>query len=251
MLDDLEVYQDINLTRERLHEQIADKIQQLITAQELQPGDRLPPDRKLAAMLNVSRPTVREALRLLQHRGLVTMKPGSGTYVTQMGSEPVVRSVERFFSARDCSFEHLMQVRELLEPGTAALAALHATPDDIEALRRGVEALEQAFQSGRPDQLALAESDFHTAVGNASGNPLLAAITASITHLVRIWTRESSTTIVNTDANRSHRMILQAILDRDPNRAREASELHTRSNRQVLLSVERGRRRSKPSRSNT
>jgi len=161
-----------------------------------------------------------------------------------MGPEPVIRTIERFFSVRDCSFEALMQVRELLEPGTAALAAVKATPEDIETLRQGVETLEQAFRSGDPKQLALADSEFHVAMANASGNQLLAALTAGIAHLVRKWTEEVSTTVFAEDVNKSHRVILQAIADRDPDRAREACTSHMRMARDVLLdsSTEQGQK---------
>jgi DNA-binding FadR family transcriptional regulator len=161
-----------------------------------------------------------------------------------MGPGPVVQSIERFFSVRDCSFEALMQVRELLEPGTAALAAVKATPEDIETLRQGVETLEQAFRSGDPKQLALADSEFHVAMANASGNQLLAALTAGIAHLVRKWTEEVSTTVFAEDVNKSHRVILQAIADGDPDRAREACASHMRMARDVLLdsSIEQGQK---------
>ena len=235
MTDDWGPYHDITLTREGLHVQIADRLQELITSQELQPGDRLPPDRQLAEMLNVSRPTVREALRLLQQWGLVNVKPGSGTYVTRMGTGPVIQTIGRFFSVRDGSFEDMMQVRDLLEPGTAAAAAVHATPESIEALRQRVDAVEQAFQSGDPRQLALADSRFHIEMANASGNQLLAALTAGISHLVRKWTEKTSATVLAEDVNKSHRVILQAIVDRDPDRAREACMAHNRMARDVLL----------------
>jgi len=235
MTNDWELYNDIALTRKGLHVQIADKIQGLITSQELQPGDRLPPDRQLAEMLSVSRPTVREALRLLHQRGLVDVKPGSGTYVTRMGPGPVIQTIERFFSVRDCSFEDLMQVRDLLEPGTAALAAVEATPEAIETLGQRVEAVEQTFQSGNPAQLALADSRFHVELAIASGNQLLVALTAGIAHLVRKWTEELSSTVLAEDVNKSHRVILQAIANRDPDRAREACALHMRLARDVLL----------------
>jgi GntR family transcriptional repressor for pyruvate dehydrogenase complex len=229
---------DIDLVRERLHEQIAGNIQELVAARELQPGDRLPPERDLAEFLNVSRPTVRDALRLLQHRGLVTMKPGSGTYVTEMGTAPVAESIERFFSVKDCSYEDLMQVRELLEPGAAAMAAANATPEDIRILRQGVETLEQAFQLHDSKRLALAESSLHRAIVNASKNELLIAVYAGIAHLVEKWIGQTSTVVFAEDVNKHHRVILDAIAAGDLDRAREAMASHMRMSRQVLLDTE-------------
>jgi len=236
-MEDLTVYRDITVSRGSLHEQIADRIQAFIVERRINPGARIPSDRALAKTLNVSRPTVRAALHLLQHRGLVLIKPGSGTYVTSLGSAPIIESVERFFSVKDCSFDDLMQVRELIEPGAAALAAANATLEDIEVLERKVEALELAFETGGPRELALADSEFHTVVGNASHNPLLAAIAASITHLVRDWTEESSTKGFVPEVNRTHRMIFQAIVERNPEEARKASLSHTSLAREVLSSL--------------
>jgi DNA-binding FadR family transcriptional regulator len=238
--DDLGLYQDINLTRERLHVQIADRIQGLIAEQKLQPGDRLPPDRLLASMLEVSRPTVREALRLLQHRGLVYAKPGSGTYVTEMGSGPIIQSIERFFSARECTFEDLMQVRDLLEPGTAALAAISASPEDIEGLRQRVLVLEEAFHSGDPSRLASADSGFHVELAKASGNQLLAALTASFAHLNEKWTEQVSSSVLAEDVNKSHRAIVEAIADGDAERARQMCEAHMEMAREVLVEPSTG-----------
>ena len=118
-----EIYRNIKIENQGLVERIANKIQELIISRELKQGDKLPPDRTLSELMNVSRPTVREALRLLQHRGLVKIKPGSGTTVTIMGVKSIIESMDRFFSMSEGSFKDLMQVRKLLEPGTAALAA--------------------------------------------------------------------------------------------------------------------------------
>ena len=234
--EDLGLY-DIDLVRERLHEQIADKIQELIVTRELQPGDRLPPERELAKTLGVSRPTVREALRLLQHWGLVTMKPGSGTYVIKMGAAPIVRSVERFFSVTDCSSEDLIQIRALLEPEAAALAAVNKTPEDIKALKQTVEAMAQALQSRDREQLISADMEFHLAMVNASGNKLLAVMFASIYHLIRSSIQEGVENVFYDEGSiELHRMILDAILDGDPDRAREAIGSHLEVTRDIHVS---------------
>ena len=223
----------MDLTRSRLHEQIADKIQEMVTARKLQPGGKLPADRRLAEMLQVSRPTVREALHLLEHRGFLVMKPGSGTYVTKMGSEFIVQSVDRFFSMTDCSFEDLLQVRELLEPGAAALAAVNATAEDRAALEESFTALDAAFRSGDPKWLATTNADFHKAIASASGNQLLAAMSDSIAHLVIKWTEKTSTVVFDEDTDRLHREIVQAILDRNPEGARAAAATHVQLSRRA------------------
>jgi GntR family transcriptional repressor for pyruvate dehydrogenase complex len=228
-----EHYETMELTRSRLHEQIADKIQEMVSARKLKPGGKLPPDRQLAEMLQVSRPTVREALHLLEHRGLITMKPGSGSFVSKINSQYIVQSVDRFFSMTDCSFEDLLQVRELIEPGAAALAATNANAEQRTVLTEKFTALDEAFKSGNPKRLATTNAEFHKAIASASGNQLLAAMSDSIAHLVAKWTEQTSAEVFNEDTDRLHTEILQAIMERESERARAAAATHVQMSRKA------------------
>jgi GntR family transcriptional regulator, transcriptional repressor for pyruvate dehydrogenase complex len=236
------VYDDISLARDPLHEQIADKIQDMVASQRIRPGERLPNERDLARMLGVSRPTIREAMRLMVHRGLVTRKPGEGTIVIPLGTEPVSESLERYFWVKECSHEHLMQVREMLEPDAAGLAAGRASLADVRTLWVKLEALDSAFLAGDPKGLAQADSEFHIAVAEISGNPLLAAIIAGIDHLVRRWNEITSAEILDEDAEKSHLPILWAIERGDAARAREAAAAHIALSRQVFRGTRSARR---------
>ncbi len=158
-------------------------------------------------------------MRLLEHRGLVVRRAGSGTYVIPMSSDPVVESLDRFFWVTESSFEDLAQVREMIEPGAAALAAVHASEEDMARLLETVHALEEAFATGQPIRLSQAEAEFHGALAKASGNQLLAAITASLNHLTEKWTMKHSSVVFDADVNHTHRMIVEAIVARDPDRA--------------------------------
>ena len=228
------LYSEINLNRGSLHEQIADQIQAMIAAQRLQPGEKLPNERDLAKTLSVSRPTIREAMRLMQHRGLIMRKPGGGTYLIQMSTAAVSESLDRYFWIKDCSYRDLLQVREALEPVAAALAAAHVTPEEIRLLEDRLAKLNEGFLSGDPRMLATTDSEFHIAIAQASGNALLAAICAGIDDLVRKWNEKSSTEIFDEPATKSHLAILLAIKDHDPQRAREAALAHIRLSRQVF-----------------
>jgi GntR family galactonate operon transcriptional repressor len=156
-----------------------------------------------------------------------------------MGSEFIVQSVDRFFTMTDCSFEDLLQVRELIEPGAAALAAINATPEDRAALEENFTALDAAFRSGDPKWLATTNAAFHKAIASASGNQLLAAMSDSIAHLVVKWTEETSTNVFNEDTDRLHREILQAIMDRNPERARTAAATHVQMSWQAYRARQR------------
>ncbi len=240
MQDGLALYSEIPLTREQLHEQIADAIQSLVVAQKLTPDERLPPERELAKALNVSRPTLREALRLLQSRGLLERKPGSGTYVKQMSPAPIIKSVESFFLVSDCSYTDLMQVRLLLEPCASALAATQASADDLGLLEQRLEAIEAAFDTGDATRLAAADAQFHMQVARACGNRLLAAMEAAIDHLVREWTRVSAARVFDRQVMEQHRAILAAIRAHAPEAAQAAMAAHIRRQEGILQKALKG-----------
>jgi DNA-binding FadR family transcriptional regulator len=131
----------------------------------------------------------------------------------------------------------MMQVRELLEPEAAAGAAVSATSEEIDTLRWSLEGLEQAFRSRDPRVLALAESQLHNAMANASGNPLLAALTVSISDLLIGWAERTATQGFAEDVNKSHRVIVEAITARDPQRARQACMSHMQMSRRARASL--------------
>jgi GntR family transcriptional repressor for pyruvate dehydrogenase complex len=231
---DPKLYNEITLVRGQLYEQIADAIQALVVDQKIQPGERLPPERELAAALNVSRPTIREALRLLQSRGLLLRKPGYGTYVTALSPDSLVKTMERFFFIADCSYDDLMQVRVLLEPATSALAAQKATDQQIEWLGEKLATIEGRFEARAVDEYASADSQFHVAIAEASGNTLLAAVAAGIDHLVRKWNELSAAEIFDEQVMKSHRSIFEAIKDRDADQAHNVMLAHIHMSQSIF-----------------
>ncbi len=125
----------------RLYQALAEKLTRLIASGEFKPGDRLPAERELAAMYNVSRPTVREAVIALEIEGLVEVRIGSGVYV--ISQTPSREGVERDIGA----FE-LTEARILIEGEAAALAAANITDEEIAELERLLAEMEAANQSG-------------------------------------------------------------------------------------------------------
>ena len=177
MDSEFQPFESVQLTRERLHEQIADSIQEMITCGQIQVGERLPPERELAKLPDVNRSTVREAIRLLHQRGLVEMKTGSGTYITKVPTSIVGEAIERLYISHDCSYEDLVALRSILEPGIATLAAIKAEPEDLERLDRSLQRLDSLWYSmDCIEDLVAADTDFHMALAVASHNELLLAI---------------------------------------------------------------------------
>src|SRR3954468_11157609 len=115
------------VTRDALPDQIAQRLIALITERSLKPGDRLPPQRELAATMGVSRSSLREALRALAMLGVAEMRQGDGTYLTSLQPDKLLRPVGLVLALSDSGLTELFEARKLVEPGLAKLAAQRIT----------------------------------------------------------------------------------------------------------------------------
>jgi DNA-binding FadR family transcriptional regulator len=220
------LFQTFELRRENLNEQIADMIQEMIDSQRLQVGDRLPSERELATLLNVNRATLREAIRILEQRGLVSMRVGSGTYVTQVAPDVVGQAIERYYASRKCSQKDLQAVRTVIEPEIAALAATNAREDDLTNLGHLLNRLEKAWLTSNTEELPEADADFHMALAVASHNELFIAIVNGLSLIMKQWINITHQLRQIPDSHLQHRRVYEAILARDPVRARESMQVH-------------------------
>jgi GntR family transcriptional repressor for pyruvate dehydrogenase complex len=210
----------------RLYEQIVQQIEDSILKGELTEGSQLPAERELAEQFGVSRTAVREAIKALQEKGLVDAFPGRGTFVTNGTSNSMRRSLDRIIKTGDRDGStYLVEVREILEPEIAGLAASRADYEDLEAMREAVETMDSA----EPDSDAFVEADldFHLALAEAAANPIVLSLIDSIVGLlreqrVRISLVEGSPQ----RGQRYHRSILEAIERHDPQAARAAMQAH-------------------------
>lgn len=167
----------------RLYEQIAEQIQDIIRAEQLQPGTRLPPERDLAEMLGVSRPSVREALIALETAGYIEVRTGDGTFVrrpsgpifTMEGADYGPGPVEQF------------EARRAVEPACAKLAARVASREQIDNLEASLIRMKESAASG----INPAEEHrvFHTSLADASGNSILAGAVRELWRLrqAELW----------------------------------------------------------------
>lgn len=165
---------------QRLYEQVAGQVTDLVARGEFKPGDRLPPERDLAKMLAVSRPTVREAMIALEIAGLVEVRGGAGTFVTDKAklvsgtsTNGASVAVHRLFEGVGSSPVELVAARRTIEPEVAALAAQVATADEIAAIAETVAMIGAAQDT--PSHRA-ADHKFHVRIALASHNSVLTAI---------------------------------------------------------------------------
>ena len=229
-----DLFRTMPLRRERVREQIADRIQEMIAADQLPPGTQLPSERDLAKSLNVNRATVREAMRLLEQRGLVRMRLGSGTFIADVSSSLVAETIERYFVFSSCSHKDLMKFREVLDPEIAALAAERATAEDMELIKQRLEVLEVAFYSDDTGVYAGADTNFHESLALATHNPLMIAVASGLHKIMHIWILAQSKAHRLEGGAKSHRPIYDAVVARHPEDARQATILHLAYARSTL-----------------
>jgi GntR family transcriptional repressor for pyruvate dehydrogenase complex len=214
-----------DLTRERLYEQIADHLQEMIVKRGLRPGDRLPPERELCSLFGVSRTVIREATKTLAARGLVSIEVGRGTFIADGTGQAALESLSRHFRADQASLGELHEARLILEPAIAALAARRIDPAGEERLRaimgRLAASVDDAEAWLRTDQ------EFHQALAEISGNRVLLMFLTSIVDLLQQARRLSLSRWKTMDeAVAMHRDILTAVCSRDPDAAGRAMQRH-------------------------
>jgi GntR family transcriptional repressor for pyruvate dehydrogenase complex len=210
----------------RLYEQIVQQVEESILKGQLKPGDQLPAERDLAQRFGVSRTAVREAVKALREKGLVEAYTGRGTFVTNGKSQAMRQSLDLIIkiSQQEGSL-HLAELRRILEPEIAALAAPRIEEQLLSTMREAVAAMDRNVDER--EAYIEADLDFHLALAEAADNPLILALIDSIVGLLR----EQRSRIFEVDGGPGrgqfhHKQILKAIERRDPDAAREAMRAH-------------------------
>jgi GntR family transcriptional regulator, transcriptional repressor for pyruvate dehydrogenase complex len=208
-------------------EQVVAYVRDLIERKRLRPGDRLPPERDLAARIGVSRPTLRMGLHALAAMGCVQSRHGSGTFIREgppaLGTEPL----SLLAALHDFTREQMYETRRILEVGAAGLAAEAATPEQVASLAEEVASLFAAMDD--PQRFLVHDIAFHRRLALASGNPIIAAVVEMVSALYYEQRRETATQASDRDlrdAAESHRLIYQAIRRRDAEAAKSAMNEH-------------------------
>jgi GntR family transcriptional repressor for pyruvate dehydrogenase complex len=202
-------------------------IKSMIIDGRLKPGDRLPSERVLCEALGVSRPTLREAITTLVAMKILIAQAGSGTYVSSLDAEDLLEPMQFVLALSHSNYDQLFEARCALEPEVAALAALRATPEELEALSDCV-ARTKAWR-GDLDELERLDQELHRLVAEASHNGILVNVLKSMSSLAAASRR---TTVrlpgIAKHTTQDHIAIGDAVLRRDADAARKAMDDHLR-----------------------
>ncbi len=211
--------------RDVLPERIAARLVSLIAERQLRPGDKLPPERDLAAVMQVSRPSLREALRALAMLNVVEIRQGSGTYVRALAPEVLIEHLDFVFALDDSTFTELLEARQMLEPGLAAAAATRATDEELAQLRACVD--RAAAHVDDPEAFLVADLELHQIISAAAHNQVAARIMNSLTRLGMASRRRTATLPgVRAQSVQDHQAIVEALLRRDPEAAAHIMRQH-------------------------
>jgi GntR family transcriptional repressor for pyruvate dehydrogenase complex len=222
--------------RSALAEQICARFLSLIEEGHLRPGDKLPPERELAATMRVSRPSLREALRALSVINVVEMRQGDGTYVTSLEPALLVEHLDFVFSLDDSTFLQLLEARKALEPGIAAAAAGRISDKEIAELEACLERTLASMEE--PAAFLQADLELHARIAAAAQNPILNRFMAIIGRLGEA-SRQRTVEIagIRQQTVSDHRAIVLALKARDPAGAHQAMLQHLDHIQQQLESV--------------
>lgn len=206
---------------------LADELRESILAGELHEGAHLPPERMLATQANVSRGSVREALRILQAEGLIETRPGrnGGPVVRKPSSESLERPLTAFVRGRSIRLQELVETRLSIETAVTRLAAENRTDDDLALL---ASLNEQLASAATHEERTERNAEWHVALGRASHNELLAAIMNAVSQAIYNVTSADAYGVpgIREITVKSHEGIRKALEERNPDAAERRIRRH-------------------------
>ncbi len=218
------------IPQKKVSDKVFDQIRDLITQGRLQPGDRLPPERELTALFQVSRSSVREAILKLECLGFVEQRHGEGTFIKSVTDAPLTNFFEAMLQRENSIFD-LMDMRNALETWGAATAAERATEAELRQLDDCLEGMRQARHEGKIGyELNLR---FHFLISRAAHNPFLLHTMNTISEWIKQVTHEIFSDLyhdldVYDTLFDQHSAIVTAIRNRDREAASDAMAAHLR-----------------------
>jgi GntR family transcriptional regulator, transcriptional repressor for pyruvate dehydrogenase complex len=212
------------IDRRKTYELVAERLIEQIGQRRLKPGDVLPPERELVRAYRVGRSSVREALRMLESKGLISSN-GNGTFSVARLSNPLNESLDLLVTLEEGSYAELFEVRRFVEGEAAALAASRRTKAQLGRLEDEIAAMEDGLSS--EERFIDADLRFHLTVAEATRNRIVVHLMNAIRGLLH-RSLSSAYHIAGSPerAIEMHRLISEAIAERHPEEARQRMQEH-------------------------
>lgn len=216
------------IDRAGITELVVQRIKELLERGELKAGSRLPPERELADMLHISRPSLRTALKALSVMGIINAKPGAGTYIAESLPEIFTEPMRFMTLINNTSDEELFEARRIIEAGLAELAAERASEEDIKALNAEIENMRANTED--PENYLKHDVRFHQTIARAANNKLMSGVMDTIAQLLFHIRRQTIAHASDLEeAIEWHHKIVESIRKHDPKRAKEMLSGHLRA----------------------
>ena len=212
----------------------------MVSAKVIKPGDKIPSERELALAFHVSRPSVREALRVLEIIGLIEVQGGGGAYLKEMELGPFIGVVAPLLFSRENFDLELLDFRETLEIRAVELLAQHMTDDDVTMLKTSLDAMEHAVSTNDPEAGATADVAFHRTLLEASKSYILQKVMDLVVSLFEHSVRGGRSIVLERreDARQlylDHLHIYRALRNREFDKARNLVVSHLQMVRQLYV----------------
>ena len=233
----------------RVSEEVAEQLKNSILNGQFKTGNRLPSERNLAEEFQVSRVAIREALRLLQKSGFIVTRQGvlGGTFITDLSFEHLANAFMDLFLAEKISVPELNQIRLIIEPEMARLAATKVTTGYIKKLQEALKAEEIPTDS--PDENLERQTAVHYILAEMCGNRLFKALISSILALTRRIVKIVDPDYQNMHPPGMHRPIVEAVMAGNSKKAALAMQRHAIEFGEIMIKMEKMfRKRKTPSR---
>ena len=213
------------IKKTRIHEEVVTQVRTLIRQGRLKAGDQLPSERELAETFKVSRTSVREALRALETQGLIISRTGMGNFVADLPIESLVTPLAKLLIQEKDALADIFEMRRLIEPRIASLAAERATHGEIERMKGILETQSEAVSRGETG--VEADAELHFAIGQATHNHALEKLVSGLMEITSESREESLQTSLRREASiESHKRIVSAINRHDRTAAQKAMLRH-------------------------
>ena len=212
------------IARQKTYEIVAERLLGLISSRQLGPGDAIPSERELVELYRVGRSSIREALRMLESKGVIR-SGGNGSFAVAPFANTLNNSLDFLLSVDEADYGELFEVRRILEGEAAALASSRRDDQDVARMEVEIQSMEEGL--GSEEGFITADLGFHLTVAQASGNRLIAHLMGAIRNLLQ-RSLSSAYHIPGSPEGAvvMHRLILEAIVARHPEEARQRMQEH-------------------------
>ncbi len=227
MSDSLTAGQLKPLSKKNQSDQVVDILKEYIASDEIQIGEKLPPELTLAKMLKVSRSTVREAIRTLSVLGYIEIVNGKGSFLRQKKAELPIQQIASWFESHKLELSDFIEVRQLIEPYAIAMAIERGTPEEFIRVDEIRQMYEQEWERGANLRLAELDARFHQAIVDMAHNRVLSKMYKVVVEAFADYRRRSFTVQEHADnAIDPHRKINAALQERNIPEAQRCMRTH-------------------------